>query len=112
MVLKTLSITVVLLVLLFGFSAGHAAEECGPLISGRCENCHYKTRICQALGKKSRSRWKRTVKAMVKKGALLSGKEQKILVRCLSKPDPEVVRFCQPGQPPDRNSQGKAPAGR
>ena len=98
MVLKTLGGTVVvLLVLLFGFSAGHAEEDCGSLITGRCEGCHYKTRICQALGKKSRSRWKRTVKAMVKKGAILSGKEQKILVRCLSNPDPAVVGLCSPG---------------
>lgn len=95
--LKTLwIIPVVLLVLLLGFSPGNAGEDCGNLITDRCESCHYITRICQALGTKSRSRWKRTITGMVRRGASLTEEEQKILIRCLSKPDPVVVRLCNP----------------
>lgn len=72
-----------------------AEETCTSLVLTRCESCHYNTRICQKLGKKSRSSWKRSVKNMVRYGAKLNKKEQKKLIRCLSKPSEEIVLMCK-----------------
>ena len=80
---------------LFSFSV--AAEEigCDQLIVKRCEQCHYKTRICQKIGMKSKGQWKRSIKNMVKYGAVLNKDEQKRLWRCLSAPTKEIQTLCK-----------------
>lgn len=77
------------------FVSSAAGEECEQLILSRCESCHYNTRICEKLGKKSRSSWKRTVKNMVSYGAKLDRDEIKQVIRCLSGPADDVVRMCE-----------------
>jgi hypothetical protein len=64
-----------------GASAG---TDCQSIIDNKCVKCHYKTRICDALGTKSKRKWKRTIKFMVKQGAILSKDEQNIVTECLS----------------------------
>jgi len=64
-----------------GASAG---TDCQTIINNKCVQCHYKTRICDALGTKSKRKWKRTIKFMVKQGAKLSKDEQKNIAECLS----------------------------
>lgn len=81
---------------LFVFSSANAGadEECAKLITTRCEVCHYKTRICESLGKKSKSVWKRTVGNMVSYGAQLNKDEQQQLVDCLSGPSTDITDLC------------------
>lgn len=60
------------------------AGDCRTIIDSKCVSCHYKTRICDALGTKSKRKWKRSIKFMVKQGAKLSKVEQETVVECLS----------------------------
>jgi hypothetical protein len=57
---------------------------CGSLIDDKCVQCHYKTRICDALGTKSVREWMRSIKFMIKQGAQLTEDEQNKVVACLS----------------------------
>ena len=68
-------------------------EECADLIVNRCETCHYSTRICHVLGRKSKQKWSRSVARMVRYGAKLSETEQKQLIECLfaAEPGDEVI---------------------
>ena len=72
-----------------GQSTGTVGEQstgtdCQAIIDVKCVKCHYKTRICDALGTKSKRKWKKTIKFMVKQGAQLSKEEQVLVVDCLS----------------------------
>ncbi len=58
--------------------------DCRAMIDSKCAKCHYRTRICDALGTKSKRKWKRTIKFMVKQGANLSKVDQETIVECLS----------------------------
>lgn len=83
--MKIFSCICLALLLGLGNSVAFAGnEQCAELISNRCQGCHYKSRVCQALGKKSKWKWKRSVSNMVRYGAKLSGAEQKIVIECLS----------------------------
>ena len=57
---------------------------CSSIVDAKCVRCHYKTRICDALGTKSVGNWKRTIKFMVKQGAQLSEDERNKIVACLA----------------------------
>jgi len=57
---------------------------CSSIVNVKCVKCHYKTRICDALGTKSVSNWKRTIKFMLKQGAQLTEDEQNKVIACLS----------------------------
>lgn len=85
---------------LFGVAKpGPAAETCTSLLQGRCESCHYLTRVCEKVAeKKGKWSWKRTVKNMVKQGAKLNDEERDLMVDCLSQPAPEVLKLCGPGR--------------
>jgi hypothetical protein len=72
-----------------------AENDCATLITERCETCHYKTRICQKLGEKSKSAWKRTVKNMVSYGAQLNKDEINSLITCLDSRHKSVVSLCE-----------------
>lgn len=103
--LKMLGVLALLLLLACNPTDSLAASDCADLITGRCETCHYKTRICDALGKKSRWRWKGTIKNMVRKGAILSKDEQNTLLACLSSSDASVLRLCFPEPPLSKPSR-------
>jgi hypothetical protein len=57
---------------------------CSAIVDTKCVKCHYKTRICDALGTKSVSKWKKTLKFMIKQGAQLTDDEQNKVIACLS----------------------------
>ena len=57
---------------------------CSSLVNTKCVRCHYKTRICDALGTKSAGNWKKTINFMVKQGAELNADEQSKVIACLS----------------------------
>ena len=82
---------------LFITSVAAEKEEvtCDQLILKRCEDCHYKSRICQQIGQKSKGDWKRTVKNMVSYGAKLNKDEQTRLQLCLSSPSEEIKTLCK-----------------
>jgi len=72
-----------------------AAEDCTTLLTGRCETCHYLTRVCDKVGEnKGKWFWKRTVKNMVMLGAKLNPAEQEALLNCLHEATPEVLLVC------------------
>ncbi len=80
-----------LFLLLAPFAVGTAAgteggdnDACAVLLNTKCETCHYKTRICQKLGKKTKRGWRVTIKRMVRHGLKISDDEHDILVDCLS----------------------------
>jgi hypothetical protein len=57
---------------------------CSSIVDTKCVKCHYKTRICDALGTKSERKWKVTIEHMVGHGAQLTADEQVKVVACLS----------------------------
>jgi len=57
---------------------------CSSIIDVKCVRCHYKTRICDALGTKSVRQWNKTIKFMIKQGAQLSVDERNKVIACLS----------------------------
>jgi hypothetical protein len=57
---------------------------CSSLVNEKCVRCHYKTRICDALGTKSVRDWKRSINFMLKQGAQLNEDEQNKVIACLS----------------------------
>jgi len=82
-------------VVVFFNSTAVAGDECANLITSRCEVCHYMTRICESLGKKSKGSWRRTVGNMVSYGAQLNKEEQLSLVDCLSAPSADIKELCK-----------------
>ena len=57
---------------------------CSSIIDVKCVRCHYKTRICDALGTKSVRQWNKSIRFMKKQGAQLSADEQNKVIACLS----------------------------
>ena len=82
--------------LLLAFSLPAVAEDsCAPLVKNKCLSCHFETRICQKMKKKKgKSSWKRTIKSMIRHGAKLSKKEQKVLVQCFTSRNDAVLSLC------------------
>jgi hypothetical protein len=76
-------------------SAGREDRSCATLLLTKCDSCHYLTRVCYRLGKKSKRGWKRTLKSMIRKGTQLTMKEQKLLLECLSNPEGEAQSTCR-----------------
>ena len=76
-------------------SGGGEDTNCAALLLTKCDSCHYLTRVCYRLDKKSKRGWKRTLKVMIKRGAQLTVKEQKILLECLSSPVGEARSTCR-----------------
>jgi hypothetical protein len=57
---------------------------CSSMVNAKCIRCHYKTRICNALGTKSVRKWQKTIRFMIRQGAELTVDEQNKVVECLS----------------------------
>jgi hypothetical protein len=89
---SALYLSAVITVLLLMTACGGTAEiggapsgaACKALVDAKCIQCHYKTRICDALGTKSVGNWKRTMKFMLQQGAQLTQDEQNKVIACLS----------------------------
>ena len=71
------------------------AMSCKTLLLSKCDSCHYLTRVCYRLGKKSKRGWKSTLKVMIKRGAQLTMQEQEVLLECLSSPESEAQSTCK-----------------
>jgi hypothetical protein len=83
--------TVILLVIISAACSGTGnigepppEAVCSSIINAKCTRCHYKTRICDALGTKSVRQWKKSTIFMVRQGAELTEDEQNKVVACLS----------------------------
>lgn len=61
-----------------------AEQGCGELLDKNCTSCHYKTRICQKIGQKSKRGWKITVKRMLRYGLQLDARQQEQIIECLN----------------------------
>ena len=68
---------------------------CGAIVDAKCVQCHYKTRICDALGTKSVGKWKKSVTYMIKQGAQLTEDEQNKVIACLSSLPAGSAVVCQ-----------------
>jgi len=71
-----------------------AEERCLALLAGKCRACHLDSeRICEQLGKKSRTGWENSINNMVRHGAELNEKEIELAVACLlpAKPGADFV---------------------
>lgn len=86
-----------LVFMLFHVDTAYADKPaCGELVISKCTSCHYETRICQKVKKrKGKGSWKRTLKSMIRNGAVINREEQKRLLQCLSTPDSEVLKLCE-----------------
>jgi len=90
-----------LLTLLIGLQSAlvcfpvHAQDQCQTILNSKCTRCHYLTRVCQELGKKTKRSWKRTINNMIRYGAKLSGEERDILLDCLGNAAPGDTRICE-----------------
>jgi len=76
-------------------SGGSEDTSCATLLLTKCDSCHYLTRVCYRLGKKSKRGWKSTLKVMIRRGAQLTMNEQNILLECLSSPEGEAQSTCR-----------------
>jgi len=68
---------------------------CSSIVNDKCTKCHYKTRICEALGKKSPGKWVKTINIMVKNGAQLTEDEKNKVIACLSSLPEGSAVICQ-----------------
>lgn len=76
-------------------AASAADASCLELVRTHCLICHQETRICQKISKNKGTRaWKNTIKSMVRHGAQVSKKNQKLLADCLSTPDAGIRELC------------------
>jgi len=72
-----------------------ATPTCGELVKSKCLACHYETRICQKIKKgRGKGSWKKTIKAMIRHGAVIGKADQKHLITCLSTADSKVLELC------------------
>ena len=83
------TIVIILIFVTACSGAGNIGEApsnavCSSLVNAKCTRCHYKTRICDALGTKSVRKWKQSINFMLKQGADLTEDEQNKIVACLS----------------------------
>jgi hypothetical protein len=60
-----------------------AGGSCAAMLTDKCTACHSSTRVCDKLGKKSKSRWQRTIDRMIERGAQLNSDEAAALLVCL-----------------------------
>lgn len=67
----------------FSPPSSRAADDCATQVMTTCTKCHYETRICENLAKKSRRDWQVTIKRMLRYGLVLDESGQNSLLECL-----------------------------
>ena len=73
----------------------YLAQDCPTLLGAQCAACHKVDYICPKMDEgRSSLYWRRTISDMVDEGAVLNGREQAVLVRCLSSRDTRARAFC------------------
>ncbi|MDX9834843.1 MAG: hypothetical protein RBT36_06435 [Desulfobulbus sp.] len=80
-------------------TVARAEKDCPTLLRAQCGACHALNHICPQMDQGRGSfYWKRTISDMVDEGAVLTGREQAVLVRCLSSRDARARAFCTTGK--------------
>ena len=77
------------------WAANAGADQCSDLIVEKCTACHQISRVCKKVGKKSKSRWKRTLKRMVRHGTEMSKEESGAILTCLLEAKAGVRAMCE-----------------
>jgi len=98
MIAKTTYITFFLVtasIIFFAGSRAQASQECADRVMATCTKCHYPTRICEKLGKKSRRDWQTTIKRMLRYGLVLTDNEQESVLNCLTTLDDKNGILCK-----------------
>lgn len=72
-----------------------AAQDCVAKLMATCTSCHYQSRICEQLGKKSKRGWQATLKRMLRYGLVLDEAGQETMVECLVDLKKESGRLCK-----------------
>ncbi|MEN8135285.1 MAG: hypothetical protein ABFS18_07080 [Thermodesulfobacteriota bacterium] len=71
-----------------------AGQSCCELLEQKCTSCHYKSRICDKVGKKNRRSWKNTTKRMIRYGLKLDKSEVDKITDCLVALEENSEKFC------------------
>lgn len=74
-------------------SAGDGGA-CDTLLTTKCTECHNTNRICEKLGKKSKSRWQRTITRMTERGLKLTTEEADAILTCLDSGSENLQAVC------------------
>ncbi len=72
-----------------------AGQDCSEMLEQNCTSCHYKSRICQKVGKKTKRAWKNTTKRMIRYGLKLDKSELNKITDCLVALEENPGQFCQ-----------------
>lgn len=92
---KTMVILLVMGLLVPALSAKAANEGCLELIMNNCTSCHYQTRICEKIDKKSKRAWKKSIKRMLRYGLKMDKRTQGKAVDCLLSMKKEDPGLCK-----------------
>ena len=69
--------------------------QCLSLVEQECQGCHYLSRVCRKLDKKTKRGWKATMRVMLRRGAVISKEDQKKIIDCLVEPTPALQAACK-----------------
>jgi len=72
-----------------------AENTCVEKIQDKCTSCHYPTRICEKIGKKSRRNWKVTVERMLRYGLQLPDGKLDEMIDCLQGLEADRGNLCR-----------------
>lgn len=72
-----------------------AAQDCTANVLAACSTCHYQSRICEKLDKKSKREWKVTLKRMLRYGLVLDEAQQDSMLECLVSLKKDRGRLCK-----------------
>ena len=68
--------------------------QCRALVEDLCMDCHNEGRICSKIGKKSRTRWHRTIKRMISHGAQVDQQQGDALTECFLNETDDLRALC------------------
>jgi hypothetical protein len=72
-----------------------AAQDCAEQVLASCTSCHYQTRVCEKLDKKSKREWKVTLKRMLRYGLVLDEAGQGRMLECLVALGKDHTKLCK-----------------
>ena len=72
-----------------------AADSAEQLVIKKCSPCHTLDNLCKHLGTDDSAAWTRIVDSMLKKGALVSGNDKKIIAEYLGGLKAGSKPFCK-----------------
>lgn len=91
---KLLASIVLAAIFIITSSPLQAGQDCSEILEQNCISCHYKTRICNKIGKKNRRSWKNTTKRMIRYGLKLDKSELNKVTDCLVSLEEDPKTFC------------------